>query len=277
VANTLVVAVNPADGTDTYSHIQFQRAADNSGVPGAFSDLVRSAIDAKNEQTYYEDTGGDDDSWYRYRYENSDESVTSNWSEESLADEHVVTNWLIDDIDDSATTTADWTRWRDEVLADFQTHALMRELETAISFDPSSDTDEWKDLTGEFREVVRVDMHDSTGKYITSTPHWYKWGRRIRITQPDEDITYKIYGVGNIRHLGDLDDDYFTTLYWGIRIRYIDHQIAERLNFKYFLNADKVSDVSLPQLEQHRQQAVAEYEKRINLHKAGYVIPAGTP
>lgn len=117
-------------------------------------------------------------------------------------------------------------------------------------------------------------MH-SGGYFFTEIPNWRQWGRYIVIDRPEPTATYKVYGVGFLRGLSDLDPELFMLVYWGIRLKYIDKRIAERNNFKYFLNADKVSDVTLPQLEAHRNQALNEFNSRLATVSESIGLPVG--
>jgi hypothetical protein len=65
-------------------------------------------------------------------------------------------------------------------------------------------------------------------------------------------------------------------LYWGMRLKYLDKRLAERANFRYFLSADKTSDVPLGQLEAHRNTAAKEFETRLADVKQTYAMPSGS-
>ena len=276
MAQTTITAATPSDGITTYQKIRIERAPNSGGVPGAWAEVVSIDVDPFNEFTSYTDTGGADTDWYRYRYANTGGSVFSNYSNAIQAGDYLIRQWIKADIPDADLTNSDWDRWRDEVLTDLSVKYIGRPIYPPQSITPSGYSDEWHGLNADIRKVVRVEIYDSAGFRVTATPRWLQFGRNIRIENPLPTQTYKVFGVGILRNLADLDQELFMILYWRVRLKYLARRLADRANFRYFLSADKNTDVPLGQLEAHRNTAAREFEIRLADVRQTYAIPSGS-
>jgi hypothetical protein len=274
---TTIVAPLPNDGIVTYQRWRIERAPDSAGAPGAYAEIINQALDQYTENQVYIDSAGATDSWYRYRYSNTALTVNSTYSSDRQAGAYTVRDWLRADIPDADITTTDWDRWRDMAIQEFRNEGVGRPLAAALDFTPTSDTDEWVNLPAAYRTIIRVDIYYSS-RYMTNTPEWYAWGRKVRIPRPNKTYTYKLWGIGEIRTLADIDDELFPLLYWYMRMKYLDKRIADRQNFRQFLAADKVSDVKTEMLlEMKLKDAKMEYATRLSRAQTTWPIPTGMP
>jgi hypothetical protein len=275
VATTTIVIKIPDTGIATYQKVEIDRAPDSAGVPGAFANIATPVLDEFNETTVYVDTGGATNSWYRYRYTNTAVSIWSEYSPSFQAGQYTVRTWLQNDIPDADLDTTDWDTWRDMAFQEFRNEGVGRPVADALEFTPGSEDDAWVNIPATYRTIIWCDIFYSTHR-ITETPEWKVWGRKIRIARPNTNFTYKFYGIGDIRSLADIDDELFPLLYWYMRMKYLDKRIAERQNFRMFLNADKVSDVKTEQLlEMKLKDAKIEYASRLSRAQTNYPIPTG--
>lgn len=273
MAQTTISARTPTDGIVTYQRILVERAPDVNGAPGTFVQIVNVAIDQYNEYTDYTDTTGTVADWYRYRYANTALLVYSDYSDVIQAGDYIIRQWIMADIPDTDLTKADWDRWRDEVLADLSVKYVGRPIYPPQSITPAGYTTEYYPLTGDIRKVIRVDIYDSAGFFVSGATKWSQFGRYLRIIRPQPSLTYKVYGLGLLRDLSDLDDELFMILYWGMRIRYLDRRLAERANWRFYLSSDKGSDVPLHDLEAHRTRAQSEFDSRLTDIRQTYSVP----
>lgn len=276
MAQTTIIAPLPSDGITTYQKLLIERAPDSSGSPGAYAQIANVALDQYNENTSYIDTSGATTSWYRYRYANTALSIFSSYSTDVQAGTYTVKTWLQRDIPDADITSADWDQWRDMGIQEFRNKGIGRPVADALSITPTSNLTYFYDIPAGYRTIIRVDIYDASGNYITATPQWMQWGRKLRIFRPETTWTYKCYGLGEIRDLTDIDDELFPLLYWYMRVKYLDKRIAERQNFRMFLNADKVSDVKTEVLlEMKLKDAQAQLNSRLLEAQENWPIPAG--
>ncbi|HET7713849.1 MAG TPA: hypothetical protein VFK94_06440 [Patescibacteria group bacterium] len=263
---------NP-DGQDsvTYTNILLERAPDVGGAPGTFAQIASITIDVTNEMTHYVDTAGTATDWYRHRYNTG--ATNSDYSGAIQYGDYTVRQWIKADIVDADITSSDWDRWRDQTMNDIALMDLGR-MAPYSTIAPTSYTTEWYDLAAEQRTVVRVDIYDTSGYYITSTPEWEQQGRQIRIVNPNTSLRYRVYATAEIRSFKDLDDELFMLLYWGMRLRYIDKRIADRTHFRKFLGSTKGEEVSTAQLLQLKRDAQAEWVARIQAASRRISVPA---
>lgn len=275
MAQTTVVAPLPSDGVATYQRWRIERAPDSAGSPGAYAEIVNQALDAFNENQVYIDSAGAVDSWYRYRYSNTGLTVNSTYSGGRQAGSYTVRDWLQADIPDADITPALWDQWRDMAIQEFRGKGIGRPVRYPVSITPSSTTDEMHDLPAEIRNVVRVDVYYGSN-WITSTPQYHQWGRQIRIFKPVTTLTYKLWGIGEIRTLADIDDELFPLLYWYMRLKYLDFRLHERERSRAFLTADKVSDVKTEQLlEIKLRDTQIEYKSRVAEAQENWPLATG--
>lgn len=263
---------NP-DGLDSivYDTILLERAADGGGAPGAFAQIASIPIDVNNETTHYVDTTGTPTDWYKYRYQLG--ATQSDYSGYIQYGDYTVRTWIKADIPDADITSVDWDRWRDQVMNDLSLYDLGR-YANYVDFVPASFTDEWHDLPMEQRTVVRVDIYDSAGYYITHTPQWEQQIRKIRIINPSPFYTYRVYATAEIRAFKDLDDELFMLLYWGMRLKYLDKRVNDRTNFRKYLSSTKGESVSTQDLLQLKRDAQAEWTSRLIAATRRVAIPA---
>jgi hypothetical protein len=275
MATTTIIVKIPDDGITTYQRFDLDRAPDSAGVPGTFANIASPTLDQYNETTIYTDTGGATNSWYRYRYNNTALSNPGEYSPSFQAGQYTVRTWLQNDIPDADIDTTDWDTWRDMALQEFRNEGVGRPVADPIEFTPGSDTDEWVSIPATYRNIIWCDIYYASRR-VTDTPEWKVWGRKIRIARPNTNFTYKFYGIGDIRSLADIDDELFPLLYWYMRTKYLDKRLADRQNFRMFLNADKVSDVKTEQLlEMKLRDAKIEYASRLSRAQTIYPIPTG--
>lgn len=277
MASTTLIIPLPSDGITTYQKVQIYRAPDSGGAPGAWALISTNTLDQYNENTIYTDTGGDTTSWYKYRYADTAVAMFSSDSPNIQAGQYTVKTWLKRDIPDADILDADWDQWRDMAIQEFRNKGIGRPIADPIIVTPSSSTVYFYDIPAAYRTLVRLDIYDAAGNYITVTPQWVQWGRKLRIFRPDTTLTYKAYGLGEIRDLTDIDDELFPLLYWYMRVKYLDKRIEERQNFRMFLNADKVSDVKTGELlDLKLKDAQAQLASRILEAQENWPLPAGT-
>lgn len=277
MAQTTIIIPLPSDGITTYQNARVERAPDSAGVPGAYTEIANVTLDPYNQHTSYTDLGGASNSWYRYRYANSGGTVFSSYTADVQAGQYTVKTWLKRDIPDADLTDADWDQWKDMALLAFRTAGLGRPITTPLTFTPGSNNDRTVNLDGAYRRMVRVSIYDAaSGVYITDTGQWRQWGRQVEITRPLTNCTYKLYGLGEIRSLADIDDEIFPVLYAYMKVKYLDKRIEERENFRMFLNADKISDVKLSELlDAKLRDAKIEYSSSLATALQYYEVPTG--
>lgn len=270
----LYVASNPSDGIATYQKVRIQRAPDSSGVPGAYSNVVLLDIDSSNENTNYTDTGGvASTDWYHHRWETTDGLTVSAYSAALQAGDYLIRQWVKSDIPDADITNTMWDYWRDQAIQDLSFEQVARPADTQSLTATGNTTDQWYSLNAGIRIVTRVDMY-SGNDYVGWTDQWEQRGRQLRLFFPDSALTYKVYGIGEIRNLGDLDDELFMLVYWMVRRAYLDFRIAQRANWKNFQVAERPDDTSTPALVNLRAIASAEVQARLEKARKVYVMPA---
>jgi hypothetical protein len=275
MAQFTIVAPLPSDGITTYQRWLIERAPNSGGVPGAYAQIVNQELNAYNENQSYTDSGGAIDSWYRYRYANTALDVFSNYSDDTQAGQYTVKSWLQVDIPDADITSAMWDQWKDMAIQEFRGKGIGRPVRDPISITPESTTDEMHDLPAEMRNVIRMDVYYGSN-WITSSPQFHQWGRQIRIFKPVTTLTYKLWGIGEIRSLADIDDEMFPLLYWYMRMKYLDFRLHEREQTRAFLTADKVSDVKTEQLlEIKLRDTQVEYKSRVAEAQENWPLATG--
>lgn len=255
--------VNP-DGTDsvTYANVLLERAPDAGGTPGVFAQIASIAIDTSNEQTAYVDTTGATTSWYKHRYEISGGGTLSDYTTAIQFGDYVVRQRIKTDIPDTDITNTMWDQWRDRTVQDMHGAGLGRPA-AAQSITPTSNTTEFYNLNAEIRRVVRVDVH-SGDQFVATKQSWYQWGRQLRLVYPLTTLIYKIYGIAQLRGLVDMDDELQEILYWGMRLRYIDFRINERMNFRPFLARTRGTDTGHPRdFQSLKAEAQREWDTRV--------------
>jgi len=144
-----------------------------------------------------------------------------------------------------------WDGWRDQTLLDMQALGLGRPADPQ-DFTPASTTDYTVALRGDIRRVTVVEIWRSLAgvpfEYWTAIRAWEQRagsrGRSLRIMKPKNGYTYRIYGVGELRDLNDMDDELWNILYWGIRWRYMLYRGAERVSMRPFLSRTRQSDTT---------------------------------
>lgn len=253
---------NP-DGQDTlvtYTTILLERAPDNSGSPGIFAQIDSFAIDTSDEMTHYVDPNGALTDWYKYRYQTADAITQSDYSDPIQYGDYTVRKWIIADIPDAAITTADWDRWRDQTMQDINSAGVGRPA-AIQSVTPTSYTDEWHNLNYEMRRVTRVEKYDSGGNFVTVSTQWNQYGNQIRLVNPNSKLTYKIYGIAEIRSMQDLDDELFNCLYWGMRWRYLLFRTNKRMDTRSALGRTKQTDYpALRDFQAMAKEAKAQFD-----------------
>lgn len=273
MVSVLYVASNPRDGLTTYQKIRIERAPDAAGVPGAFSLVATVSIDSFNENTDYTDNGASATTdWYRHRWETTDALSFSDWSDSLQAGDSIVRQWISADIPDADVTDAMWDTWRDQAFQEMSFEYLGRPVTQTLT-PTATANDEFFSLNGEVRIVLRVDQYDGSD-YMGWTDQWEQRGRQIRIFYPDSSTTYKVYGIGELRDYGDIDDELFMLVYWMIRRSYIDWRIAQRANWKLFQVAERPDDTSTGALIQLRELAHREVQMRLDKARQIHAIPA---
>jgi hypothetical protein len=275
MAQTIITAATPADGITTYQLTLIERAPDSGGTPGAYAQVASLSNDPYNEFISFTDTGGTSTDWYRYRYANTGLTILSDYSTAIQAGDSIIRQWVKADIPDTDIFDTDWDRWRDETLTDLSLKYIGRFVYPPQSVVPSGFTDVDHPINADIRKVTRVEMVDSSGGRVTSTPAWEQYGRYLRLLYPKTSYTYNVYGIGYLRNLADADQEIFMLIYWGIRLKYLDRRLQERENFKYFLTADKVSDVSYQALQSGRNAAQHEFDTRLESVRQSISLPSG--
>lgn len=272
MADTLVYISHPSDGVTTFQRARVERAPDVAGAPGAFTEITNILLDSNADHTNYTDTAGTSTDWYRYRWANTAGTVFSDYSPSRQAGDYKIREWIKADIPDADITNTDWDRWRDQVFSDLALQGLGKITGTLYSWTPASNTDEWQNIDGRVSTVLQVDIYKGSDKLTTLTD-WYQVGRKIRIPSPRSTWTYKYWGVEEIRNIGDLSDEMFNIVYWGMRLKYLFRRLADRQNFKFYLSADKTSDITITDLEKMAAEARSEYEVRLASVKSGIGLP----
>lgn len=264
-----VAVPNPDDGTTTYSQIELSRSPDNS----AWSVVATFDITAREEQTPYTDAAGTATSYYKYRYKTA-AAAFSEFSPSIQAGDELTRQWIKTDMGDTNITNTIWDQWISMSLQDMALHDIYKP--SAIqSISPSSTTTEWYDLNNDIKRAVRVDIYDGSN-FVTNSDLWLQSGRQIRIFYPATNLTYKVYGLAEMRTLADLTDEAKMLLYWMLRVRYLDYQIYQRTNFKIWGNDQNESNVSLPQMMEARNQAQLQVDRRILALRSNSTIPANS-
>lgn len=262
--NVTYEVTNPPDGITTYTHIRIETADDSGGSPGAFSLLTTVSVDTTQEITAYSTTAADNTDWFRHRYENATTAAYSDYSASLQVGDYLVRQWIKSDITDTTITNAMWNQWRDQAFLDMQLRHFSIPADIQ-SITPSSYTDEWEQLDFAIDTVTAVEIYDTSGYYICSTDDWDQRGSQVRIYHPDTDLRYKVYGTKELKSISDIleADETMQILFWLMKSNYYQKKIDERMDFKYWLSADKTSDVSADQLLRMKEHCIAEAERRM--------------
>ncbi len=271
-------APNPSDPV-AFPKLRIERAPD----PGNDVDFVQIAnvdVDTSQEATVFVDTAGTPTSWYRHRGANAAGTQFTDFSTKIQFGDYQVRQWIISDIPDTSAATGvtltHWDQWRDETLQDLANAGLGRPapiqtinppfiLDPSSGFTSSTVTQEFFGLNADIRRVLRVDVYDNTGWFLSIWRNWYQRGRTLRIIHAKFTLTYKVYGIGEIRCLSDLDDEFFNVLKWGMRMRYADFRKLQRFDFRPFLARTRQTDTSsVVDFDREYKTAKAEFEQRLD-------------
>lgn len=269
-------APNPKDMT-TFPYIHVQR--DTTSGFGTAVDIFTGAADTTKESTLVVDTGGTLTSWYRHRGENNPHTIETDWSDPIQFGDYWARQQIKADIPDTDITNGLWDGWRDQTFFDMQGLGLGRPAPTQ-DFTPASPTDYNVGLRADIRRVTRVEIwRVGPSEYWTDIRAWDQRGpsdRNVRIRSPKVGYSYKIYGVGELRDLNDLDDELWNVLYWGMRWRYLLFRQLDRTNMRPFMSRTRQTDTTTQmELQRLADAAKLQFDQRVQALLFNEGVPDG--
>lgn len=265
---------NP-DRTDTlvFTNTLLERAPDSGGVPGTFAQIASLTIDTAREFTKYVDALGEATSWYRWRY--TDGTTNGDYSTNIQFGDYKVRQWIKSDILDTDITNSNWDQWRDETIIDMANEGLGRPVETPQDFAPATFKNMEVDVRSDIRRVVRVELFKNDNFY-TVIRNWHQFGRKLRIFFPRTTFTYRVWGIGELRGLIDLDDNLFEILKWGMKMRYTDFRKNQRLDLRAFLARTRQTDTSsVRDFQALYLEAKREFQDRVDKYRDNFAVSGG--
>lgn len=281
-----VWTTNPKqDLIDTYGYTltRLQRAPDSGGAAGAFADIATFAFDPSDEATRYVDSGGEDTSWYQWRWEHpTDVTKRSNYSPAIQAGDSIIRQWLRSDIPDKDVTTSMWDRWTKQTFIDLYSAGIWKIARATVAITKASDgtKNEWYDIPAKIRDVLGLELvsNDANLRHVAylSSGEWEQVGRQIRVTRANDTYKYQIFGKAQFVAIGELTDDYFMLAYRMIRSKLLAFRINQRANFYKNILYDKRSDIDIPDLRAMKADADADIARDIRaLALPEPIVPEG--
>ncbi len=260
---------NPDDGVTTYQNLLLYRAPDSSGVAGAFALIATVAIDSSDEYTAYTDTGGEDTSWYQWKWQNTAATLTSNASPAIQAGDSVVRQWLKGDIGDADIDNAKWDRWTKQTLVDLYNRGIWKPVRATVTATKNADGTfvERYGVAGAIRDIIDVEQVTSDA-YLghvnwLRSGEWLRDGREVRLIGATDTVSYVVHGKAQYVSIGELTDDYFMLAYRMIRLRLLEYRLGQRANFYRAVIYTKESDINIPEIRSMIQDARGEIAEDI--------------
>jgi len=261
---------HPEDGVTTYTNLKLYRAPDAAGVAGAFTLIATLAIDSSDEYTEYTDTGGEDTSWYQWKWSHpTSGAVDSNPSPAILAGDSVVRQWLKGDIGDADIDNAKWDRWTKQTLIDLYNRGIWKPVRASITITKNGDGTylERYGVLGTIRDIIDVEQVSNDAYLLhynwLRSGEWVRDGRQVRLIAPSDTVKYVVHGKAQYASIGELTDDYFMLAYRMIRLRLLEYRLGQRSNFYRWTIYDKVSDISPSDIRAMIQDARVEISEDI--------------
>ena len=272
---------NPDDGVTTYQNLLLYRAPDAAGVAGAFALIATVAIDSSDEYTAYTDTGGEDTSWYQWKWSaTSGTPVPSNASPAIQAGDSVVRQWLKGDIGDADVTNAMWDRWTKQTLVDLYNRGIWKPVRATVTATKNADGTfvERYGVAGAIRDIIDVEQvtPDAYLGHVNwlRSGEWTRDGRQVRLIGATDTVKYVVHGKAQYASIGELTDDYFMLAYRMIRLRLLEYRLGQRANFYRHIVYTKESDINIPEIRSMIQDARVEIAEDIkNLALPEPMIP----
>ena len=272
---------HPSDGTTTYTNLKLYRAPDVAGTAGAFTLIATVAIDTSDEYTAYTDTGGEDTSWYQWKWSHPTSGVVdSNPSPAIQSGDSVVRQWLKGDIGDADIGSDKWDRWTKQTLIDLYNRGIWKPARATVTITQNADGTlvERYNVAGAIRDVLDVEQasDDAYLGHVTWLRHgeWLMDGRQVRLIGAAEGVKYVVHGKSQYASIGELTDDYFMLAYRMIRLRLLQYRLGQRANFYRNTIYDKTSDINIPEIRSIIADTRAEIAEDIkNLALPEPVVP----
>jgi hypothetical protein len=264
VAVNALYLPNPGDGTTTYSNVRIERAVNNAGAPGAFTEITNIAIDASDEFTAYSDTTGATDSFYQHRWANAAGTIFSGYSDYIQAGDSPLKQRLKGDIPDADLTDTFWNRWITRAMLQLYNLGVWYEGRATITITKlisANVEDERYVIPAALRQVFSVEAIDtSTTQHIfwLQADEWSVENRTIRFIRPSTQWKYVLHGKAQYQQLGELTNDVEELAYHLVVRMYLQKRINDRRNFRKWVVFDRTSDITLKDLRDGLRDVLAD-------------------